>query len=65
MLLNPKERPDVAQPTPENSNVKGIFLALRYLSREAEGAGLTELAKTLEEAESKWDKSIESKQDSR
>ena len=31
-------------------------MALRYLSREAEGAGLKELAKTLEEAELKCDR---------
>ena len=36
--------------------VRGILMALRYLSREAEGAGLKELAKTLEEAESKCDR---------
>ncbi len=34
-------------------NIKGILLALRYLSIEAAGAGLTELAVTLEEAERK------------
>jgi hypothetical protein len=31
-------------------NVEGILMALRYLSHEAEGAGLTELAITLEDA---------------
>jgi hypothetical protein len=40
-----------------NNNVEGIFLALRYLSLEAEGAGLIELANTLEEAALKWDRS--------
>ncbi len=40
----------------EKLNVQGILLALRYLSREAEGAGLIELAKTLEEAELKCEK---------
>ena len=38
------------------ANVQGIRLALRYLTREAEGAGLIELARTLEEAESKCDR---------
>jgi hypothetical protein len=37
----------------EDKNVEGILAALRYLSREAEGAGLPELAKALEEAGSK------------
>ena len=32
------------------NNVEGILMALRYLSHEAEGAGLTELAITLEDA---------------
>lgn len=32
------------------NNVEGIQMALRYLSLEAEGAGLTELAITLEDA---------------
>lgn len=31
-------------------NVEGILMALRYLSHEAEGAGLRELAVTLEDA---------------
>jgi hypothetical protein len=31
-------------------NVEGILMALRYLSHEAEGAGLKELAITLEHA---------------
>lgn len=31
-------------------NIKGILVALRYLSVEAAGAGLTELAITLDEA---------------
>jgi hypothetical protein len=38
---------------PDDKNVEGILAALRYLSREAEGAGLRELAKALEEAELK------------
>jgi hypothetical protein len=42
--------------TMENSNVEGILAALRYLSREAEGAGLKELAKALAEAELKCDR---------
>jgi hypothetical protein len=37
----------------EDRNVEGILAALRYLSREAEGAGLMELAKALAEAELK------------
>jgi hypothetical protein len=32
------------------NNVEGILMALRYLSVEAEGAGLTELAIALEDA---------------
>ncbi len=35
------------------NSVKGILVSLRYLSREAEGAGLVELARMLEEAELK------------
>jgi hypothetical protein len=31
-------------------NIEGILAALRYLSLEAEGAGLIELANTLEDA---------------
>ena len=42
--------------TDNESNVRGILLALRYLMREAEGAGLIELARTLEEAELKCDR---------
>ena len=34
----------------DSSNVAGILMALRYLSHEAQGAGLTELAITLEDA---------------
>jgi hypothetical protein len=41
----------------KNNNIEGIFLALRYLSHEAEGVGLIELANTLEEAVLKWDRS--------
>lgn len=33
-----------------SNNVAGILMALRYLSHEAQGAGLTELAITLEDA---------------
>jgi hypothetical protein len=41
----------------KKNNIEGILVALRYLSLEAEGAGLTELANTLEEAALKWDRS--------
>jgi hypothetical protein len=34
----------------DSNNVAGILMALRYLSHEAQGAGLTELAITLEDA---------------
>jgi hypothetical protein len=34
----------------DTHNVAGILMALRYLSHEAQGAGLTELAITLEDA---------------
>ncbi len=47
----------------ENLNIQGIILALRYLSREAEGAGLIELAKTLEEAELKCEKKTQADKD--
>ncbi len=47
-----KSNSSAAQPESEAS-VQGILLALRYLSREAEGAGLKELAITLKEAEVK------------
>lgn len=40
----------------EEAAVRGILLALRYLSREAEDAGLKDLAKALEEAERKCDR---------
>jgi hypothetical protein len=43
------------------SNVRGILAALRYLSREAESAGLSELAGTLEEAALKCNRSIAAK----
>ncbi|GEM_PF-4354460 len=39
----------------KQQDVNGILAALRYLSREAEGAGLSELAKALVEAEMKCD----------
>ncbi len=48
--------PEIAQPGNEAA-IRGIILALRYLSREAEDAGLKELARTLEEAELKCDRS--------
>lgn len=38
----------------EDATVRGILLALRYLSREAKDAGLKDLAKALEEAERKY-----------
>jgi hypothetical protein len=41
----------------KDNNIEGIFMALRYLSLEAEGAGLIELATMLEEAALKWDRS--------
>ncbi|MGO9544799.1 MAG: hypothetical protein ACLPPF_08400 [Rhodomicrobium sp.] len=34
----------------DGNNIEGILVALRYLSHEAEGAGLKELANTLEDA---------------
>ncbi len=40
----------------DDKNVEGILAAVRYLSREAEGAGLRELAKALEEAELNCDR---------
>ena len=46
-----KRDPEIAQT--DNESIRGILLALRYLSREAKGAGLKELARTLEEAELK------------
>jgi hypothetical protein len=33
-----------------SNNIEGILIALRYLSLEAEGAGLIDLANTLESA---------------
>jgi len=39
-------------------NVEGILAALRYLSLEAEGAGLIELANTLEDAALQCDRYI-------
>ncbi len=53
----------MAETNHENLNVQGILLALRYLSREAEIAGLIELAKTLEEAELKCEKKPEPSKD--
>ena len=52
-----KRDPEIAQT--DNESIRGILLALRYLSREAEGAGLKELARTLEEAELKCDRRTE------
>jgi len=40
----------------ESVDINRICTALRYLRREAEAAGLEELAKILEEAESNWEK---------
>ncbi len=42
----------------DTNNIKGIFMALRYLSIEAEGAGLTDLANTLESAARQYDEYI-------
>jgi hypothetical protein len=39
----------------QKQDIDGILAALRYLTREAEGAGLSELAKALVEAETKCD----------
>ena len=57
-----KYNPEIAQPDHE-TQVRGILMALRYLSREAEGAGLKELAKTLEEAELKCDRGTDNTRD--
>ena len=57
-----KYNPEIAQ-TDHEMQVRGILMALRYLSREAEGAGLKELAKTLEEAESKCDRRTDKTQE--
>jgi len=46
-----------------NDPIRGILAALRYLSREAEGAGLKELARTLEEAELKCDRATDNNRD--
>ena len=63
MLPNPKGKkfqPRIVKVEKANSNsIEGILLALRYLSCEARGAGLTELAQTLKEAEVKCDQHIE------
>jgi hypothetical protein len=48
----------------KNSNIRGILLSLRYLSREAEGAGLVDLARTLEEAELQFGRYMENTKDS-
>ena len=57
-----KYNPEIAQ-TDHETQVRGILMALRYLSREAEGAGLKELAKTLEEAELKCDRGTDNTPD--
>jgi hypothetical protein len=44
--------------TGNDKNIRGILLAVRYLSIEAEGAGLIELASTLREAVKKCDRYI-------
>jgi hypothetical protein len=49
--------------TDHETQVRGILMALRYLSREVEGAGLVELAKTLEEVESKCDRGTDRTRD--
>jgi hypothetical protein len=49
--------------TDHETQVRGILMALRYLSREAEGAGLKELARTLEEAELKCDRGTDRTRD--
>jgi len=46
-----------AETNKKSNNIEGIFVALRYLTNEAEGAGLVELANALEEAALKWDRS--------
>jgi hypothetical protein len=53
--------PEIAQTG--NDTIRGILAALRYLSREAEGAGLKELARTLEEAELKCDRGTDKNRD--
>lgn len=57
--------PQLIELAMEDSNVKGILAALRYLSREAEGAGLEELAKALAEAELKCGRPTEDVQHKR
>lgn len=47
--------------TGDANNIEGIFMALRYLSLEAEGAGLTDLANTLETAALQYDRYIAEK----
>ena len=55
VLPNGKCKPEIKL-TDRDAAVRGILLALRYLSREAAWAGLTELARMLEEAELKCDR---------
>jgi hypothetical protein len=38
------------EPAKDSNYIEGIFMALRYLSLEAEGAGLIDLANTLGDA---------------
>lgn len=54
-----RNMPKIVRLKNENSNAMRILLALRYLSREAYGAGLAELAKNLREVEVKCDEYIE------
>ncbi len=56
MLPNHGKRNTEMAQSDNEENIRGILLALRYLTREAEGAGLKELARTLEEAELKCDR---------
>ncbi len=42
----------------DGNNIEGILMALRYLSLEAEGAGLIDLAHTLENAVLQYDQHI-------
>ncbi len=55
MLPNNTKYNTEAPQADHEANIRGILLALRYLTREAEVAGLKELARTLEEAELKCD----------
>ena len=46
----------MSEESSESIHINRICNAIRYLRREAEAAGLEELAKILEEAESNWEK---------